>query len=46
MRCLLLVKFEAFTLQLYYQPNSSTGIVIGCLHFMLIVRQVNRRETL
>ena len=27
LRCSFLVKFEGFSLQLYYQPNSFTGIV-------------------
>ena len=35
MRCSFLVKFEGFSLQLYYQPNSFTGIVLVffVLHF-------------
>ena len=28
MRCSILVKFEGFSLQLYYQPNSFAGIVL------------------
>ena len=28
MRCSFLVKFEGFSLQLYYQPNSFAGIVL------------------
>ena len=28
MRCSYLVKFEGFSFQLYYQPNSFTGIVL------------------
>ena len=46
MRCSILVKFEGFSLQLYYQPNSFTGIVVFCVllrntysekHFLLAV---------
>ena len=31
MRCSILVKFEGFSLQLYYQPNSFTGIAVFCV---------------
>ena len=64
MRCSFLVKFEAFSQQLYYQSNSFTRIVLVFfvpriyetpilgmiswwpLHFMLIMKHVNRRGNL
>ena len=33
MRCSFLVKFEDFSLQIYYQPNSFTGLVLVFLYF-------------
>ena len=60
MRCLIMVKTEAFSLQFYCQPSSFTGTILvffvllieetpilgnifgGRLHFMLIVKNINR----
>ena len=33
MRCSFLVKFDGFSLQLYYKPNSFTGIVLVFFYF-------------
>ena len=44
MRCLFLVKFKPFSLQLYYDPNSFTSTVR--FHFMLVVKNVNSRGNL